>query len=60
MERRIVACRMVAFMVLLYTVYALALMIGGFGLYLHLFGGAAPFAITMIPAIIGATAFVLI
>jgi uncharacterized protein (TIRG00374 family) len=60
MERRIVACRMVAFMVLLYTVYALALMIGGFGLYLHLFGGSAPFAITMIPAIFGATAFVLI
>ncbi|MCW2968149.1 MAG: hypothetical protein JWM71_1921 [Solirubrobacteraceae bacterium] len=60
MERRIVACRMVAFTVLLYTVYALALVIGGFGLYLHVFSGSAPFAITMIPAIFGASAFVLI
>jgi uncharacterized protein (TIRG00374 family) len=60
MERRIVACRMVAFLVLLYTVYALALIIGGFGLYTGLFPGNAPFAITMIPAIFGAAAFVLI
>jgi uncharacterized protein (TIRG00374 family) len=60
MERRLVACRMVAFMVLLYTVYALALMIGGFGLYLHVLHGPAPFAITMIPAIFGAAVFVLI
>ncbi|MDX6665282.1 MAG: putative heme transporter [Solirubrobacteraceae bacterium] len=60
MERRIVACRMVAFLVLLYTVYVLALMIFGFGLYLHVFPGSAPFAITMIPAIIGAGVFVLI
>lgn len=60
MERRIVACRMVAFIVLLYTVFALALIVGGFGLYLGLFEGNAPFAITMIPAIFGASAFVLI
>jgi uncharacterized protein (TIRG00374 family) len=60
MERRIVACRMVAFIVLLYTVYALALVVVGFGLYLGLFEGNAPFAITMIPAIFGATAFVLV
>ena len=60
MERRIVACRMVAFMVLLYTVYALALVVGGFGLYLHVLHGSAPFAITMIPAIFGASVFVLI
>lgn len=60
MERRIVACRMVAFIVLLYTVYALALVVGGFGLYLGLFPGSAPFALTMIPAIFAATAFVLI
>jgi uncharacterized protein (TIRG00374 family) len=60
MERRIVACRMVAFIVLLYTVYALALVLVGFGLYLGLFSGNAPFAITMIPAIFGASAFVLV
>lgn len=60
MERRIVACRMVAFIVLLYTVFALALIVGGFGLYLEVFPGNAPFAITMIPAIFGASAFVLV
>lgn len=60
MERRIVACRMVAFIVLLYTVFSLALVVGGFGLYLGLLPGNAPFAITMIPAIFGATAFVLV
>jgi uncharacterized protein (TIRG00374 family) len=60
MERRTVACRMVAFIVLLYTVYSLALVVGGFGLYLGLFPGPAPFGITMIPAIFGASAFVLI
>jgi uncharacterized protein (TIRG00374 family) len=60
MEPRTVACRMVAFIVLLYTVYALALVVCGFGLYLHVFAGDAPFAMTMIPALFGATAFVLI
>lgn len=60
MERRTVACRMVAFIVLLYTVYALALVIGGFGLYWGLFDGPAPFAITWIPAVFGAAAFVLV
>jgi uncharacterized protein (TIRG00374 family) len=60
MERRTVACRMVAFIVLLYTVYSLALVVGGFGLYLGLFPGPSPFGITMIPAIFGASAFVLI
>jgi uncharacterized protein (TIRG00374 family) len=60
MEPRTVACRMVAFIVLLYTVYALALIVCGFGLYLHLLEGNAPFAMTMIPAIFGSAAFVLI
>jgi uncharacterized protein (TIRG00374 family) len=58
MERRTVACRMVAFNVLLYTVYALGMVIGGFGLYLGLFNGDGSFAITMVPAIFGAVAFV--
>jgi uncharacterized protein (TIRG00374 family) len=53
MERRTVACRMVAFIVLLYTVYALAMVIGGVGLYVGALGGGGAFAITMIPAILG-------
>jgi len=54
MEPRLVACRMVAFMSLLYAVYMLALVIDGLGLYLGLWPGSAPFAITVIPAIFGA------
>jgi len=53
MGRRVVACRMIAFMGLLYGVYMLTLVIGGLGLYLGVFPGHASFAITMIPAIFG-------
>ncbi len=53
MEARIVACRMIAFMALLYGVYMATLVIDGLGLYLGLFPGPAPFAITVIPAIFG-------
>ncbi|MDE3132574.1 MAG: flippase-like domain-containing protein [Acidobacteriota bacterium] len=54
MERRLVASRMVTFMALLYGVYMCALVIDGVGLYLSLWPGPAPFAITIIPAIFGA------
>jgi putative heme transporter len=55
MEARIVACRMIAFMALLYGVYMATLVIDGLGLYFGLFRGPAPFAITVVPAIFGAT-----
>ncbi len=54
MERRLVAARMVTFMALLYGVYMSALVVDGVGLYLNLWPGSAPFAITIIPAIFGA------
>jgi uncharacterized membrane protein YbhN (UPF0104 family) len=54
MERRIVACRMVAFMAMLYFVYMAALVIDGVGIYAGVFRGHGSFAITMIPAIFGA------
>ena len=54
MEPRIVACRMVAFLALLYGVYMGALVIVGVGLYLGVFAGPDPFAITIMPAIFGA------
>ena len=54
LEARIVACRMIAFLALLYGVYMATLVIDGLALYLGLFPGHAPFAITMIPAIFGA------
>ena len=54
MERRLVASRMVAFLSLLYGVYMGALVLDGVGLYLHAWAGASPFALTIVPAILGA------
>lgn len=59
MESRLVASRMVAFMALLYGVYMSALLLGGLGLYLGLWSGAAPFAITIVPALFGALAILI-
>ncbi|HEY8763696.1 MAG TPA: lysylphosphatidylglycerol synthase transmembrane domain-containing protein [Solirubrobacteraceae bacterium] len=59
LERRIVACRMIAFMALLYGVYMATLVIDGIGLYTGAFPGPAPFAITMVPAIFGAVVIVI-
>jgi uncharacterized protein (TIRG00374 family) len=54
MEARTVACRMIAFLAILYGVYMATLVIVGLGLYLGVFAGSAPFAITVVPAIFGA------
>jgi uncharacterized membrane protein YbhN (UPF0104 family) len=54
MEPRLVACRMVAFTVLLYIVYAGSLLIDGIGLGTGLFPGGGSFAITFLPAIVAA------
>ncbi len=54
MEPRLVACRMVAFMVLLYVVYAGWVLIDGIALGTGVFPGGGPFAITVIPAIAAA------
>lgn len=58
MESREVAERMIAFLVLLYGVYMAALVVCGVGLYAGVFPGPHPFAITMIPAIIGVVGMV--
>jgi uncharacterized membrane protein YbhN (UPF0104 family) len=57
MESRLVACRMVAFMVLLYVIYAGSLLLDGVGLGTGLFPGGGSFAITIIPAIVAAILF---
>jgi putative heme transporter len=57
MEARLVACRMVAFMVLLYVIYAASLLIDGIGLGTGLFPGGGSFAITFVPAIVAAVLF---
>jgi uncharacterized membrane protein YbhN (UPF0104 family) len=59
MAPRVVASRMVAFLVLLYGVYMVTLVVVGLSLYLGLFPGPAPFAITVGPAIFGAVVIVL-
>jgi uncharacterized protein (TIRG00374 family) len=56
MERREVAQRMIAFLVLLYGVYMVAMIVCGVGLYTGVFPGQHPFAITIGPAIVGAVA----
>jgi len=50
MERRQVACRMVAFLVLLYAVYMLALVIDGILLRTGVLSGPAPAGLTIVPA----------
>jgi len=57
MAPRLVACRMVAFIVLLYVVYAGSLLLDGIGLGIGLFPGGGSFAITFVPAIVAAILF---
>ncbi len=54
MGARVVACRMVAFIVLLYLVYDLALLLTGIGLGVSILPGGGSFAITFVPAIVAA------
>jgi uncharacterized membrane protein YbhN (UPF0104 family) len=54
MDSRVVACRMIAFLAILYGVYMATLVIDGVGLALGIFAGSAPFAITVVPALFGA------
>ncbi|MDX6698664.1 MAG: putative heme transporter [Solirubrobacteraceae bacterium] len=60
MERRTVACRMVAFLVLLYAVYMLALIVFGLGLHFGVFNGPDPVAVTIVPAGLAAFAVVVL
>jgi uncharacterized membrane protein YbhN (UPF0104 family) len=55
MPPRVAACRLIAFMALLYGVYMVAVVIDGVGLYAGVIPGRAPFAITVVPAIFAAT-----
>jgi putative heme transporter len=59
MRRREVAERMIAFLVLMYGAYMVALIVCGVGLYTGLFAGPHPFAITIGPAIVAAIVILL-
>jgi uncharacterized membrane protein YbhN (UPF0104 family) len=54
LEPRVVACRMIAFTALIYGVFMATLVVVGLGLYLGVFPGENPFALTIVPAIFGA------
>lgn len=54
MRPRLVVARMVAFMVLLYVIYAGVVLIDGVGLGVGLFPGGGSVAITILPAIVAA------
>jgi putative heme transporter len=56
MMRRIAACRMVAFLVLTYGVYTVALVLFGILLRTHVLPGDAPFGGTVVPAAVSACA----
>jgi uncharacterized protein (TIRG00374 family) len=56
---RQVATSTVAFLVLTYVVYMVALVVFGLGLWLGIFPGPAPFGVTFIPAVFGIIALVL-
>jgi uncharacterized protein (TIRG00374 family) len=53
MPARMAACRLIAFMVLLYGVYMAALVLVGLGLSIGIIPGGGAFAITVVPAIFG-------
>lgn len=60
MERRQSACRMVAFLVLLYSIYLLALVVFGVLLRTGVLPGAAPPGLTIVPAAIGGALIVVL
>ncbi len=55
MDARVMACRLIAFMVLLYAVFMATLVVDGVGLYVGVIPGGGTFAITIVPALFGAT-----
>jgi uncharacterized protein (TIRG00374 family) len=59
MPRRKVADKTLAFLILTYAVYMVALVICGFGMYFGLLPGPHKFAVTVIPAIFGLAVIVI-
>jgi uncharacterized protein (TIRG00374 family) len=60
MSARVIACRMVANIILQYSVYLGALIVCGLGLGTGLFSGGGNFALTILPAIVSAALAVLV
>lgn len=56
MAPRLIGCRMAATYSIQYSLYLLALVVGGLGLYTGVFAGEGPMALTLLPAIFSAVA----
>jgi uncharacterized membrane protein YbhN (UPF0104 family) len=56
MSSRMIACRMAAVYALQYSLYLLALVVGGIGLWADVFAGGGPLELTLLPALFGAVA----
>jgi uncharacterized membrane protein YbhN (UPF0104 family) len=54
MSRRVIACRMVASYALQYSIYVGALIVCGLGLWTGVMPGGGSFALTLVPALLGA------
>ncbi len=59
MQPRVIACRLAANYSIQYSLYLLAMVVCGFGLWSGAFSGGGPTALTLIPAILSAVALVL-
>lgn len=55
--KRVVADKTLSFLILTYAPYTAAIVVCGFGLRLGVLAGAAPFSLTVIPALVGLVAF---
>jgi uncharacterized membrane protein YbhN (UPF0104 family) len=53
MRKRTVADKTIAFLVLTYLPYTIAVVVCGFGLHWGLFSGEDPFSLTFVPAVVG-------
>jgi uncharacterized protein (TIRG00374 family) len=60
MSATLIACRMVASYVIQYSLYLGALIVCGLGLWFGAFSGPAPFAVTVIPALLSAAGVLLV
>jgi uncharacterized membrane protein YbhN (UPF0104 family) len=59
MSTRVIACRMAANYSIQYSLYLLALVVCGFGLWSGAFSGGGPTALTLLPAILSVVALIL-
>ncbi|HTU85186.1 MAG TPA: lysylphosphatidylglycerol synthase transmembrane domain-containing protein [Solirubrobacteraceae bacterium] len=59
MEPRVIACRITANYAIQYSIYLAALVIGGLGLWIGVFAGHGPAALTLLPAVLSAAALAL-